>query len=236
MNEISAFTIPKSKFLLVIFGFPIISTILSFFLLEKNTFEFTGLDFFSVFWLIIICWYVLQIFLVFKILNSNQLSLKDIGYSFNQKKTIYFILGYLVFAFALFGMVEYVLASENITSEKLNSLSDFSDLTPKTSVQRIIFIFAGLVAGISEELVYRGFVISAFQNYKVNKWLAIVFASIPFVFQHGLKSIDQFWWFFISGLVLGLIYILTKKKLYVTIIIHWIIILSAMLAILQVIE
>jgi hypothetical protein len=228
--------VPIWKIAAVLIGFPLVSYILSLLLLNKNWFSEIGLDFFTVFWLLISFWYLIQIGVIIKVLQASKMNLSDIGYSFNRKKTIKFIIGYLIFAFALFTLVEFALASANITAEKLNSLSDFSNLTPKTTTHRIIFIFAGLVAGISEEFVYRGFAIQSLEKYKINKWIAVVLAAIPFVFQHGLKSIDQFWWFFISGLVLGLIYILTKKKLYITIIIHWIIILSALLAILQLLE
>jgi len=142
----------------------------------------------------------------------------------------------LIAAFVLFGFVEYALSSVNITLEQINELSDFSNLTPKTTVQRVIFIFAGSVAGISEEFVYRGFAINAIESHKVNKWMAVILATVPFVFQHGLKSVDQFWWFFISGLVMSVIYLLINRRLYINIILHWIVILSAILAILQVIE
>lgn len=57
----------------------------------------------------------------------------------------------------------------------------------------------------------------------------------PFIFQHGLKSIDQFWWFLTWGLVFGILFVLLKK-LTLIIIIHWLVILSAMLAILQVVQ
>lgn len=232
-NEIS---IPLWKTLAILIGFPIISFLLSLLLLEKTWFNNVGLDFFLVFWTLVIFWYLIQIGVTIKVLKSAHLSLNDIGYTFDLKKTIKFIIGYLIFAFILFAFVEFALASANITAEALSSLSDFSNITPKTTIHRIVFIFAGLVAGISEEFVYRGFAIQMLERYKINKWIAIVLAAIPFVFQHGLKSIDQFWWFFISGLILGVIFILTKRKLYINIIIHWIVILSAMLAILQLLE
>lgn len=228
--------VPIWKILAILIGFPIISFLLSLLLLEKDWFSNLGLDFFIAFWTLIIFWYLIQIGVTIKVLKASKLSLSDIGYTFSLKKTIWFITSYLIFAFTLFAFVEFALASANITAEDLSSLSDFSNITPKTTIHRIVFIFAGLVAGISEEFVYRGFAIQSLESYKINKWIAIVLAAIPFVFQHGLKSIDQFWWFFISGLTFGIIFILTKRKLYVNIIIHWIIILSAILAILQLIE
>jgi len=228
--------IPLWKTLAILIGFPIISFFVSLLLLQKNWFLRLGIDFFTTFWTLVTLWYLIQIWITFRVLKSSKSDLKEIGYTFDFRKTFWLITGYLIFAFALFAFVEFALASTNITAEDINSLSDFSNITPKTTMQRIIFIFAGLAAGISEEFVYRGFAIQSLEKYNINKWLAVVIAAIPFVFQHGLKSIDQFWWFFIWGLTLGVIFILTKRKLHVTIIIHWIIILSALLAILQIIE
>ena len=228
--------IPVWKICFVLIGFPILSTILSLLLINKSMITNLGLDFFTTFWTLIIAWYLGQIWIISKILKSSSFTFKNIGYSLSKKKTTYFILGYLMLAFSIFAFVEFALASANISNEQLAKLSDFSNITPKTTQQRIIFIFGGLVAGISEEFVYRGFAINAIESYGLNKWIAAVLATIPFVFQHGLKSIDQFSWFFISGLVLSIIYLLTKKKLYVVILIHWLVILSAILAILQVPE
>ena len=50
---------------------------------------------------------------------------------------------------------------------------------------------------------------------------------------HGDKgAIDQFWWFFIWGMVFGAMFIVTRR-LYINIVIHWLVILSAIPAILQ---
>lgn len=92
----------------------------------------------------------------------------------------------------------------------------------------------GLAAGLSEELVYRGFAISSLRSHGLNKWLACAAAALPFVFQHGLKSLDQFWWFLTWGLVFGVLFVMTKR-LYVTIVLHWLVILSAVLAVLPVV-
>jgi len=149
---------------------------------------------------------------------------------FNKKKTIYLISGYLVFGFGLLAFIEIALSNSIIDTEKLRALSS---LTPKTTTSRVIFIFMGLVAGLAEEIVYRGFAIKALVSNKINKWLAVLIASIPFIFQHGLKSIDQFWWFLITGIIFGVVYVF-RKNLYLNIIIHWLVILSAMLGIFQV--
>ena len=231
-NTENSKAIPLSKTLAVLIGFPIIATLISLLLLNRPLITNIGLDFFSTFWIIIIGWYLIQIFIVSKILHSSGWKWADIGFSFSKKKTFYFIGGYLLFAFGLLVFIELALANSIIDTEKMNNISS---LTPKTTMSRIIFIIMGLTAGLAEEIVYRGFAIKALISNKINKWLAVFAATIPFIFQHGLKSIDQFWWFLTWGVVFGILFLLLKK-LTLNIIIHWLVILSAMIAILQVIR
>jgi len=230
MNSQNA--MPTSSILAVLFGFPIISTLFSLLLLNRSVFSWTGLDFFTAFWLVITFWYVGQIVILARILRSSGWSWSDIGYSFNRKTTAYFVVGFLFFAFALLGFVEFSLAYVGTDPEKLKALSDLANLTPKSLTQRVVFISMGLAAGLCEELVYRGFAIRAMKSRGMNQWLASLVAAFPFVFQHGLKSLDQFWWFFIWAVVFGAIFIISKR-LYINIIFHWLVILSAVFAILQ---
>lgn len=230
MNAQSA--MPASKIIAVLIGFPIVSTLISLLLLDRDVFSWTGLDFFTAFWLLIALWYLAQIAILAKTLKSSGWSWSDIGYSFNRKKTAYFVAGYLLFAFALLGFVELLLVNPGTDPEKIKALSDLANLTPKSLPQRLVFIFMGLVAGICEEFVYRGFAIRSLKSRGINQWLAALIVAFPFVFQHGIKSFDQFWWFFAWALVFGAIFIFTKR-LYINIVTHWLVILSAIIAILQ---
>ena len=224
--------IPVPKIIAVLAGFPIIATLISLLLINRTLITDLGLDFVNTFWTIITVWYVIQIVVVAKIIKASGWGWSDIGFTLSKKGTIYLISGFLIFAFGLFLFIEMALANSIVDSEKLQSISG---LTPKTTTSRIIFVFMALVGGISEEIVYRGFAIKALESHKINKWISVVLASIPFIFQHGLKSIDQFWWFLITGIFFGVLFVV-RKKLTVNIIIHWLVILSAMVAVLQVIQ
>jgi uncharacterized protein len=224
--------IPLAKTIAVLVGFPIIATLISLLLLNRSLITNLGLDFINTFWIIIICWYLAQIYLISRILFSSGWKWENIGITFKNRKTLFFLGGYWIFAIGLILFIEMALANSTINTDKLNAISS---LTPKTTIARIIFIIMGFVAGLAEEIVYRGFSITAIKSHRINKWLAVVIAFIPFIFQHGLKSIDQFWWFLSWGIILGVLYVLLKK-LYIPIAIHWLVILSAMVAILQVIE
>lgn len=224
--------IPFSKTIVVLIGFPAISTLISLLLLNRSLITNIGFDFLSTFWSIIIGWYLLQIYFISKILQKSGWEWTDIGFTLSKKHLIYLITGYLLFSCTLLVFIEFLLSNSSIDTEKLKSISS---LTPKTTSTRFIFILMGLVAGLAEEIVYRGFAIRALESNKVNKWLSVFIATIPFIFQHGLKSINQFWWFFAWGVVFGTLFLLLKK-LTINIAIHWLVILSAMVAILQTIK
>ena len=231
-NSVTPTPIPVPKIIAVLVGFPIIATLISLLLINRTLITDLGLDFFNTFWSIVIIWYVVQIFIVSKVIKASGWRWSDIGFTLSKKRTIYLITGFLLLAFGLLLFIEAALANSVVDSEKLQSLSS---LTPKTTVSRVIFIFMALVAGLSEEIVYRGFAIKALESHKINKWVAVVLASIPFIFQHGLKSIDQFWWFLITGIFFGVLFV-ARKRLTLNIIIHWLVIQSAIVAILQVLE
>lgn len=226
--------IPASKTLAVLIGFPIISTLISLLFINRNLITDLGLNFATTIKLIIIIWYLTQIYLIAQILRSEGWSWSDIGYSFNTIKTLYFCLGYLIFAFGLLFFIEYTLANSYIDNEKLKSIIKIS---PENTIERIICIFMGLVAGLAEEFVYRGFAIKSLISNRINKWLAVFLAAIPSVLQHGIKAYQLNWaiWYFAWAIVFGIFY-LWLKKLNFNIIVHWIVILSVMIAILQVIK
>jgi len=77
MNQQSA--MPASKIIAVLSGFPIVSTLISLLLLDRGAFSWTGLDFFTAFWLLITFWYMAQIAILDRILKSSGWSWSDIG-------------------------------------------------------------------------------------------------------------------------------------------------------------
>lgn len=232
ITAMSSAKIPATQVFLVLIGFPLISTLLSLLLLNKEVITGAGFDFILLFWSLVTVWYLVQILLISRILKKAGLTWKFVNYGLNTKQTLFFIAGYLVVGFGIIAFIEIALANMQVDPARLASISS---LIPKTSAARILFVIMGLTAGISEEIVYRGFAIRALESHRVNKWLAVALAAIPFIFQHGLKSIDQFWWFLVWGLVFGVMLLLTRR-LYITIIIHWLVILSALLGVFQAVQ
>lgn len=225
---------PAAKLAFVLVGFPVVSTLVSLLLVDRSL-ALPGLDFFTTFWGLITGWYVLQVVVLGRVLKSAGWTWQDIGYGWNRRRTLAMAARYLVFAFALLGLIELALADAQPTPAQLQALSDLADLTPKTTAQRVVFIAMGLVAAICEELVYRGFAIRGLASRGLHAWLAVPLAGLPFVFQHGLKSVAQFGWFYGWALVFGVLFLATRK-LHANIVVHWLVILAALPAVLQVLQ
>ncbi len=70
---------PASKIDALLLGFPIGSTLISLLLLDQSALSWTGLDFFTAFWLLVTFWYVAQIVVLAKVLDSSQWSWSDMA-------------------------------------------------------------------------------------------------------------------------------------------------------------
>jgi membrane protease YdiL (CAAX protease family) len=226
----------KRNILIVLVGFPFIYILYSLLPWSKELFANGNNNLFIPFWggVIILHWVSLLIVKTF--LKQENKSFKDIGYGFNTKKTLILVFSYLSVALLVFAFTEMSLNYVSIDQEKLIGLSNFF---PKTTQQRLVFIIMAFTAGFCEEIIYRGFAITKLTDVGINKWLATVPAGISFTFTHGIIAVtggcSRFLFYFVSALIFGVIFILSRK-LTPNIIIHLLFDLAAMMAIFQAIS
>ncbi|MBR9990647.1 MAG: CPBP family intramembrane metalloprotease [Gemmatimonadetes bacterium] len=219
--------IPAVHVAAVLLGFPAIFWIYSQALLHRDVLSIPGVDFFITFWTGATLLYAAKIGIIARVLAHSGWTFREIGYGLTRRGTARLVAGYAAAALALFAFVELSLTQVALDPAKLAALPG---LYPDTTVKRLVFLVMAFAAGLSEEITYRGFAIRALEALRIHRWLAVPIAAIPFVFQHGLKSLDQFWWFLGWGLVLGALFVATRRLLP-GIIIHWMIILTAMLGV-----
>jgi membrane protease YdiL (CAAX protease family) len=62
------------------------------------------------------------------------------------------------------------------------------DLLPRTTWEKAEFVGLSLVAGINEEVAYRGYALSAFGLLVAGPWLAVAASSIPFAILHAYQG------------------------------------------------
>ncbi|MCC4598094.1 CPBP family intramembrane metalloprotease [Xanthomonas campestris pv. phormiicola] len=220
---------PMRYLLGLLLGLPLGSTLLSLLLLARPVVLAHGLDFQSLFWILVTLWYAAQLLLLRCVLRASGWHWRDLGYGFGRRGSVALIGGYLLFALCLVATVEFALRLTGAVDPA--KLSDLANLAPQSTASRMVFICMALLGGLCEELVYRGFALQALRSRGLGAWVSSGVATLAFVFQHGLKSIDQFWWFFLWGLALCLQFIVSGR-LWPNIVVHWLLILSAVLAVL----
>lgn len=208
----------------ILIGFPLFFYGWAQMLLHRDVFSIPGVDFFVTFWLATAVIYAAKIAIVRSVLVRHGWSLADVGLP-PTRSWPRLTLWYAAAALVAFIALEMIMASVTLDPDKLR---DLPGLYPETTAKRAALLVLAFFTGISEELTYRGFAISALVRKGINRWAAIVLAAVPFVFQHGLKIFDQFWWFLGNGLLFGVIFVLAKR-LMPGVLLHWAIIWFALL-------
>ena len=95
-------------------------------------------------------------------------------------------------------------------------------LGPVTASERLFWIAIAVTAGVVEELVYRGFAITYLRR-AFNLSVAVVFATLAFVFIHGPSALQlpYFALYVVAALLFTAIYASLKfQRLHVLIVIH----------------
>lgn len=93
--------------------------------------------------------------------------------------------------------------------EKELSKAGFSEIIPITKKEKKIWNYVSLTAGITEEIIYRGFLIFAFSylfpNYSI--WLIILFSSLLFGLAHTYQGVSGVVKTTIVGALFSMLYI-----------------------------
>ncbi|MDE0807449.1 MAG: CPBP family intramembrane metalloprotease [Longimicrobiales bacterium] len=221
------------KILSIIIGFPILYIFFGNTSIATELFVNKNLDYYIPFWGGIILLHWISVLVVIKYLKSEKKNLTDIGYKLSNKGTLYLVGGYLLVAILMLVGVEIMLNSVELDSSKFGSISG---LIPKTTSHRIFFILLVFSTGFCEEIVYRAFAITQLTEVGLNKWIALIIAAFIFIGIHGINAYtNRFLFLFGGGIMFGVTFLLSKRILP-SILIHLLINLSAMMAILQLIE
>ncbi|MCG7565398.1 CPBP family intramembrane metalloprotease [Pseudoalteromonas sp. CnMc7-15] len=120
------------------------------------------------------------------------------------------------FAFSL----RSIRGSEKLKSESKKQLADMAWILPNSSNERYWFIFGvSVAAGICEELLFRGFLLSFLQPM-VGTTLAVIVSSVTFGLFHLYQGWSNVLRTGLVGLVLAIIYLLTGS-IWIVIVLHF---------------
>ncbi len=94
----------------------------------------------------------------------------------------------------------------------------YRDMNP---FQGIIFILlVPVTAAFTEELIWRGHILSGFELRGKSPWVALLISAVSFALIHGVFLPDKLLVTFIVGIVTG-IYYLRERSLLPIMVTHW---------------
>ncbi|MDF1695357.1 MAG: type II CAAX endopeptidase family protein [Saprospiraceae bacterium] len=148
---------------------------------------------------------------------------KSLGFS--KKKNVLKLLGTAMSLAVVLAIVNYFIVLtiiESIVDQPLQ-LGIFGGLKGNVNVYIQSVLIGCIVGGLFEEVIFRGFMISSFIRMLGKRWgpmLGIVFSSIFFGYLHAYQGLTGQVLVGITGVALGVIYILSKRDLWLTIFTH----------------
>lgn len=164
--------------------------------------------------------------------------LTSLGFSLPHLHNQYFTVFFLVAAF-IFGYVIDLFFS----ARKMNALKqednwfERSSFLPEKARELPAYLLLCLCAGVFEEIIYRGFMVTYFLPINGTEseipWMAIFAPSVLFSLAHTYQGWTAVIKIFIFSLLLGVIFIITKS-IYPTMILHFLIdLIGGIVAMLQ---
>ena len=142
-------------------------------------------------------------------IHLNYLTFSDLGeQSGNAFRTL--VVCGIVAAIVFLLMGAQKVQKKKATPEQLeNALKGVQRLLPKTSTERGVWVLVSISAGLCEEFLYRGWLLSLFSAALGSVWLGLLVSSILFGLAHvyqGPKAIPGTG---IFGIILGILFIVS---------------------------
>jgi membrane protease YdiL (CAAX protease family) len=157
----------------------------------------------------------------------KQRGLTTLGFNLPRLQNQYFTVFFLVAAFIIGYVIDLYFSARKMNALKQeDNWFEKSSFLPEKTRELPSYIILCLCAGIFEEIIYRGFMVTYFLplNGTENEipWMAIFAPSVLFSLAHTYQGWTAVIKIFIFSLLLGVIFIITKS-IYPTMILHFLI-------------
>ena len=102
-------------------------------------------------------------------------------------------------------------------------LSQTIFMAPVSTPERLFLIFGAVTAGVTEEVLFRGFAFTRLGRVIRNPWLVLLITVVAFLFIHGTpRDVESVITYSAAGLAFGVPFILMKlRRLEILIAIHF---------------
>jgi membrane protease YdiL (CAAX protease family) len=168
----------------------------------------------------------------------KQRSFDTLGFRLAQLDNQYFIVSILIMVFSIGYTLDLYFSAKKMKSLKQNeNWFERSSFLPEKAKELPAYILLCLCAGVFEEIIYRGFMVTYFLPLTGNEndipWMAIFAPSVLFSLAHTYQGWTAVIKIFIFSLLLGIIFIITKS-IYPTMVLHFLIdLIGGIVAMLQ---
>jgi membrane protease YdiL (CAAX protease family) len=96
------------------------------------------------------------------------------------------------------------------TPEQLDKvLENVRRLVPQTSTERATWVLVSITAGVCEEFLYRGWLLSLFSAALGSVWLGLLISSILFGFAHAYQGRKAIFGTGVGGAIFGMVFIVS---------------------------
>jgi len=168
----------------------------------------------------------------------KQRSFDALGFRLPQLENQYITVSTLIIVFIIgYALDLYTSAKKMNSLKESETWFESSSFLPEKIKELPSYIVLCLCAGIFEEIIYRGFMVTYFLPLMGNEndipWMAIFAPSVLFSLAHTYQGWSAVIKIFIFSLLLGIIFILTKS-IYPTMVLHFLIdLIGGIVAMLQ---
>jgi len=141
------------------------------------------------------------------ITRMNYLTLNDLGERPGNAYRTLVISGILIAIIVLLIGAQKKQTKKASPQQLNNALDRVRRLLPKNSTERAAWIVVSISAGICEEVLYRGWLLSLFAATLGSVWLGLLISSILFGFAHSYQGRRAIFGTGVIGVVFGLLFI-----------------------------
>ncbi len=141
--------------------------------------------------------------------RANYLVLSDLGEQFGNAFRTLVVCGILV-AIVLLLIGAQKTQKKRASPEQLGiALDRIRGLLPKNSTERAVWIVVSITAGVCEEILYRGWLLSLFAAALGSVWLGLLVSSILFGLAHAYQGRNGILGTGVLGAIFGIVFIVS---------------------------
>ena len=141
--------------------------------------------------------------------RMNHLGLSDLGEQTGNPFRTLVVCG-VVAAILLLVIGIQKAQKKKVSPERLEkALEGVKRLLPKNSTERVVWVIVSITAGVCEEILYRGWVLSLFGAALGSLWLGLLISSIVFGFAHAYQGRNAIFGTGVAGAVFGIVFVVS---------------------------